>query len=213
MYNNKDNSKIKIVIIDYGMGNLNNVKNSFNKIGFNPVITDDFHEIEKATHLILPGVGGFKDAMKELKNKNLIQPIKDAISNYEFVSFLGICLGMQLLFESSEEFGETEGLGILKGKVIKFNENIVPIIPHIGWNDINIKKNEIKEFKNIKNNSFFYFLHSYYCKPDDVVITAASCFYYEKFAACVKKDNIFACQFHPEKSHNAGLTLLKNFAS
>jgi glutamine amidotransferase len=211
MYNKRDNTKI--VIIDYGMGNLNNVKNSFNKIGFNSVITDDFHEIEKATHLILPGVGGFKDAMKELKNKNLIQPIKDAISNYEFVSFLGICLGMQLLFESSEEFGDTEGLGILKGKVIKFNENIVPIIPHIGWNDINIKKNGIKEFKNIKNNSFFYFLHSYYCKPDDDAITAASCCYYETFAACVKKDNIFACQFHPEKSHDAGLTLLKNFIS
>ncbi|MHB1679027.1 MAG: imidazole glycerol phosphate synthase subunit HisH [bacterium] len=212
MYNNnRDN--IKIVIIDYGMGNLNNVKNSFNKIGFDPVITDDFHEIEKATHLILPGVGGFKDAMKELKNKDLVQPVKDAISNYEFVSFLGICLGMQLLFESSEEFGETEGLGILKGKVIKFNENVVPIIPHIGWNDINIKKNEIKEFKNIKNNSFFYFLHSYYCKPDDDTITAASCCYYETFAACVKKDNIFACQFHPEKSHDAGLTLLKNFVS
>ncbi|MCL5673675.1 MAG: imidazole glycerol phosphate synthase subunit HisH [Deltaproteobacteria bacterium] len=202
-----------IVIIDYGMGNLNNVKNSFNKIGFNPIITNDFHKIEKATHLILPGVGGFKDAMKELKNKDLIQPIKDAISNHEFVSFLGICLGMQLLFESSEEFGETEGLGILKGKVIKFNENFVPIIPHIGWNDINIKKNGIKEFKNIKNNSFFYFLHSYYCKPDDDAIIAASCYYYETFAACVKKDNIFACQFHPEKSHDAGLTLLKNFVS
>ncbi len=204
---------LKIVIVDYGMGNLNNVKNSFNKIGFDSTITHDFHEIEKATHLVLPGVGGFKDAMKELKNKDLIQPIKDAVSNHNFVSFLGICLGMQLLFEHSEEFGNAEGLGILKGKVIKFDSDIVPIIPHVGWNDINIKKNGIKEFQNIENNSFFYFLHSYYCKPDDDTITAASCSYYETFTACVKKDNIFACQFHPEKSHDAGLALLKNFVS
>jgi glutamine amidotransferase len=131
---------------------------------------------------------------------------------------------MQLLFEKSEEFGEHEGLSILKGKVVKFDEKKVPLIPHIGWNNIEIKKSiengetggdfkpSVPEFRNIKNGTFFYFLHSYYCVPEEDIV-AATCFYYEEFTACVKKDNIFACQFHPEKSHNGGLELLKNFVS
>lgn len=203
-YNKADKN---IVIIDYGMGNLKNVQNAFSYLGYASNITGNYSDIERASHLILPGVGGFKDAMVTLKQKGLIEPIKLAISAGK--NFLGICLGMQLLFETSEEFGHSEGLGILKGKVIKFNEGIVPLIPHIGWNDINFL-NQVKEFNGIKNNTFFYFLHSYYCVPEED-ITVASCYYYEKFAACVKKDNIFACQFHPEKSHIGGLALLKNF--
>ncbi len=156
---------------------------------------------------MLPGVGGFKDAMATLKRKGLVNPIKDAITTGK--KFLGICLGMQLLFETSEEFGYSEGLGIFKGKVVKFDENAVNLIPHIGWNDIEILK-PLKEFKGIEDRSFFYFLHSYYCVPEED-ITVAVCDYYGKFTACVKKDNIFACQFHPEKSHKEGLTLLKNF--
>jgi glutamine amidotransferase len=197
----------KIAVIDYGMGNLKNVKNAFNFLGYSAKITGDFEDIKNATHLVLPGVGGFKDAMATLKRKGLVNPIKDAIN--EGRKFLGICLGMQLLFETSEEFGYSEGLGIFKGKVIKFDENAVNLIPHIGWNDIEILK-PLEEFKGIENKSFFYFLHSYYCVPEED-IAAAVCDYYGKFTACVKKDNIFACQFHPEKSHKEGLALLKNF--
>lgn len=203
-----DSAKLKkIVIIDYGMGNLKNVRNALSKLGYTSKITSNYNDIENATHLILPGVGGFKDAMLTLKQKELIEPIKAAVDAGK--SFLGICLGMQLLFETSEEFGWSEGLSILKGKVVKFNKESVPIIPHTGWNDIEISKNA-KEFNGIKNNTFFYFLHSYHCVPDEDII-AASSFYYGKFAACVKKGNIFACQFHPEKSHIGGLTLLNNF--
>jgi glutamine amidotransferase len=197
----------RIAVIDYGMGNIKNVKNAFNYLGYSVKITGDFKDIKDATHLILPGVGGFKDAMATLKKKGLVNPVKDAAS--EGKKFLGICLGMQLLFETSEEFGYSEGLGIFKGKVVKFDENAVNLIPHIGWNDVEILK-PLNEFKGIKDKSFFYFLHSYYCVPEED-ITAAVCDYCGKFCACVKKDNIFACQFHPEKSHTAGLALLKNF--
>ncbi len=202
-----ENSEKKIAIIDYGMGNLKNVRNAFIFLGYDAKITGNYKDIENATHLILPGVGGFKDAMSTLKRKGLAEPVKDAISAGN--NFLGICLGMQLLFETSEEFGYSEGLGILKGKVIKFDESVVPLMPHIGWNNMEILK-QINEFNGIKNNVFFYFLHSYYCVPEEN-ITVAFCDYYGKFSACVKKDNIFACQFHPEKSHTAGLALLKNF--
>ena len=199
--------KKKIAIIDYGMGNLKNVRNAFNFLGYDAEITENYKHIENATHLILPGVGGFKDAMLTLRQKGLIEPIKDAVASGK--NFLGICLGMQLLFETSEEFGHSEGFGILKGKVIRFDDSAIPLIPHIGWNDIEMLK-PVKEFNGIENNSFFYFLHSYYCAPEED-ITAAVCDYYGKFSACVKKNNIFACQFHPEKSHTAGLALLKNF--
>ena len=209
---------MNIVIIDYGMGNLKNVQNAFDYLGYPSKITDGYRDIERASHLVLPGVGGFKDAMLTLKQKGLIEPVKAAINSGKH--FLGICLGMQLLFETSEEFGHSEGLAVLKGKVVKFNEDNTPLIPHIGWNDIEILKQANEPapatrgagmFNGIKNNAFFYFLHSYYCVPEEN-ITVATCYYYEKFAACIKKDNVFACQFHPEKSHTGGLTLLKNFA-
>jgi len=144
--------KKEIVIIDYGMGNLKNVQNALIKLGHTSKITSDYSDIEKATHLILPGVGGFKDAMLTLKQKDLIAPIKDAVSAGK--SFMGICLGMQLLFETSEEFGHNEGLAILKGKVVRFDKKNIPIIPHIGWNDIEILKH-VKELKGIKNSTFF----------------------------------------------------------
>ncbi|MHB1661235.1 MAG: imidazole glycerol phosphate synthase subunit HisH [bacterium] len=200
-------SEKNIAIIDYGMGNLKNVRNAFNYLGFDAKITGDYKDIGLASHLILPGVGGFKDAMLTLKQKGLVEPLKEAIAGGK--NFLGICLGMQLLFESSEEFGYSEGLGILKGKVIKFDEKRIPLIPHIGWNDIEILK-PVKEFNGIENNSFFYFLHSFYCMPEED-IAVANCSYYEIFTAAIKKNNVFACQFHPEKSHAGGLTLLKNF--
>jgi glutamine amidotransferase len=200
-------SEKNIAIIDYGMGNLKNVRNAFNYLGFDAKITGDYKDIGRASHLILPGVGGFKDAMLTLKQKGLVEPVKEAIAGGK--NFLGICLGMQLLFESSEEFGYSEGLGVLKGKVIKFDEKRIPLIPHIGWNDIEILK-PVKEFNGIENNSFFYFLHSFYCVPEED-IAVATCSYYEVFTASIKKDNVFACQFHPEKSHAGGLTLLKNF--
>ncbi len=208
---------MNIVIIDYGMGNLKNVQNAFDYLGYPSKITGSYNDIERASHLVLPGVGGFKDAMLTLKQKGLVEPVKAAINSGKH--FLGICLGMQLLFETSEEFGHSEGLAVLKGKVVKFNEDNTPLIPQIGWNDIEILKQANEPapsargagmFNGIKNNTFFYFLHSYYCVPEEN-ITVATCYYYEKFAACIKKDNVFACQFHPEKSHTGGLTLLKNF--
>ncbi|MHB8231359.1 MAG: imidazole glycerol phosphate synthase subunit HisH [bacterium] len=205
--NNPAKLEKNIVIIDYGMGNLKNVRNAFKYLGFDAKITGDYKDIGHASHLILPGVGGFKDAMLTITQKGLVEPIRDAINTGK--NFLGICLGMQLLFESSEEFGYSEGLCILKGKVIKFDEKRIPLIPHIGWNDIEILK-PVEEFNGIKNNSFFYFLHSFYCVPEED-IAVATCSYYEKFTACIKKGNVFACQFHPEKSHDSGLTLLKNF--
>lgn len=197
----------KIVIIDYGMGNLQNVANAFRFLGFKTTVSGSRKEIEGASHLVLPGVGGFKDAMETLNRKDMVEPIKSAIK--EGKKFLGICLGMQLLFETSEEFGYSEGLGVLKGKVVKFDESTVPLIPHIGWNDITISSSA-PELEGIANHSFFYFLHSYYCVPEDN-ITAAVCDYHGPFTACIKKDNIFACQFHPEKSHNSGLNILMNF--
>ncbi len=219
--------KNSIVIVDYGMGNLKNVQNAFKAIGHDSEISSDYKEIKNATHLVLPGVGGFKDAMKTLSGLNLVNPLKDHISMGK--PFLGVCLGMQLLFESSEEFGHHEGLGILKGKVVRFDEGIVPLIPHIGWNNVRISRKikagenatehngvqrdsgRLAPFKGIKNGSFFYFLHSFYCVPSED-ITVATCEYYHEFTACIKKGSIFACQFHPEKSHNAGLKMLYNFA-
>jgi imidazole glycerol-phosphate synthase subunit HisH len=185
-----------IAIIDYGSGNLKSVKKAFEKIGIDTIITNKKKEIEKANKIVLPGVGSFGFIMKKLKNKDLEKSIKKAIKNGK--PYLGICLGMQILFEESEESPGVKGLGILKGKVKKFKKGKVP---QIGWNKI-IPKNKI--FK----NDFFYFVNSFYVIPSNKKIIASTTKYFQNFASAIKYKNITAVQFHPEKSGKAGLKFL-----
>ncbi len=203
-----EKSDAQIAIVDYGMGNLFNIEKALEKVGCQVRVTDNPSVIEKAAGLVLPGVGSFKDCMANLINKELVHPIRKFIHSQR--PFLGICLGMQILFTESEEFGQTKGLNIFKGKVVHFSKNCKLKTPHMGWNNIKIKK-RVPILKDIPDNSYFYFVHSYYVIPDDKNISATITEYGTKFTSSVWKDNIFACQFHPEKSQQLGLTILKNF--
>ena len=200
-----------IYIIDYGMGNLKSVENSFVSQNIQVKITDNknFMTDKGLTGIVLPGVGSFKTAYNNLKNSDLILPIKDAIA--QDIPFLGICLGYQLLFSYSDEEGGSKGLNIFKGNVISF-KNVVKI-PHMGWNQIEII-NENKFLKDIENNSFVYFVHSFYPTLDsneDQNIIATKTEYDEKFISAVSKNNLFASQYHPEKSQVIGAKIIKNF--
>ena len=201
-------SDSQIVVVDYGMGNLFNIEKALEKVGCQVSVTDDPSVIEKAAGLVLPGVGSFKDCMANLINKELIHPICKFIHSQR--PFLGICLGMQILFTESEEFGQTKGLDIFKGKVVHFSKNCKLKIPHMGWNNLKMEK-RVPILRDIPDNSYFYFVHSYYVIPDDNNINATTTEYGIKFTSSVWKDNIFACQFHPEKSQQLGLTILRNF--
>jgi len=194
-----------IAIVDYGMGNLRSVANAFRKLGGDVAITSDRNTIKDSQAIVLPGVGAFGKCIENLRKLELFDLIKDLIMNDK--RFLGICLGMQVLFESSEEAPGIEGMGFIKGDVPRFKGNIK--VPHMGWNSIEIQKgNQI--FNGINNGEFFYFVHSYYCRPSENV-TATKTPYGNDFASSVQKGNLFACQFHPEKSQKAGLRLLQNF--
>ncbi|MFH1406840.1 MAG: imidazole glycerol phosphate synthase subunit HisH [Candidatus Omnitrophota bacterium] len=195
-----------IVILDYGMGNLRSVEKGFEQVGFEALISSKPADLEKADAIVLPGVGAFADAMEELRSRKLIEPIKDNIKHGK--PFLGLCLGMQLLFTKSYEGSQTPGLGILEGEVKKFKGDLK--IPHMGWNQIEIK-NECRILKDIPEDSYFYFVHSYYAEPKDKSVVAAWTDYGGEFASVVCRDNIFATQFHPEKSQELGLKILKNF--
>lgn len=198
-----------IAIIDYDMGNLRSVQKGFERAGHKCIITRNPKDILDASHVVLPGVGAFKDCMENLNNYGLIEPIVDTINQGK--PFLGICLGLQLLFTEGEEFGIHKGLNIIKGKVVKFSFDAPQLkIPHMGWNDIKIAKPS-PIFKNIPENSYFYFVHSYYVVPEDKNIIASTTDYGIEFVSSIWKDNIFACQFHPEKSQKLGLQILKNF--
>lgn len=197
-------------IIDYGAGNLQSVKKALDYIGAESIITDDPETIKKCDRILLPGVGSFGDAIKSMQDKGLVEIIKqEALSGKPF---LGICLGLQLLFEESEESPEVKGLGIFKGKIKKFPADMGLKIPHIGWNSLEIKQKD-KLFKDIPENSYVYFVHSYYlcAENDDEVATVTN--YGIDFHSAVGKNNIFATQFHPEKSGEIGLQILRNFAS
>ena len=198
-----------IAIIDYGVGNLFSLTSSFKKIGADIVVTSDKTVIEKADKIILPGVGAFADAAKKLRDSGLDTVLINAAKNGKKI--MGICLGMQLLFEKSYEYGEHKGLGLLKGQVIPM-ENTIPKnlkIPHIGWNALHFKK-ESKLFKYLNENDCVYFVHSFYATGcDDSVIATAE--YGKELTAAVQKDNIYGCQFHPEKSGNVGLNILRAF--
>ena len=199
---------MKIVIIDYGMGNAQNVKNALTFLKYSSEIVSDTQSIENADVVIFPGVGAFGEGMSELRKRNLIKPITNHIN--ENKPFLGLCLGMHLLFDVSMEHGEHQGLGILKGKVIRFSDELNLKIPHMGWNSLKITKND-PVFKDIKNNSYVYFVHSYYAVPKDKKIIAAATEYGKDFCSMIIKDNIYAMQFHPEKSQEIGLKMLSNF--
>ncbi|HML06386.1 MAG TPA: imidazole glycerol phosphate synthase subunit HisH [Methanobacterium sp.] len=194
-----------IVIINYGTGNLKSIKNGFSKIGEDAVISDDIYEMEKADALILPGVGAFGSAMEHLKN------YKDLIHDHINAGkpFFGVCLGQQILFTESEESEGVKGLDVLKGEVLRLPEGLK--IPHMGWNSLEIK-NECSLLEGISND-YMYFVHSYYVKPEEENIIAATTSYGIDVPAAICKDNVFATQFHPEKSGEIGLNILKNFVN
>lgn len=198
-----------IAIIDYDAGNIRSVEKAMAKLGQEVWITRDRERIMNADKVILPGVGSFGDAMAHLREYNLVEVIKDVVA--EKKPFLGICLGLQLLYESSEETPGVEGLGILKGKILKIPEQKDLKIPHMGWNSLYLQ-NDGRLFRGIEQNPYVYFVHSYYLKAGEEETVKATTEYSVNIHASVEKDNVFACQFHPEKSGDLGLQILKNFA-
>ena len=200
-----------IAIIDYGMGNLKSVQNAFAAVGYKVVITDDLNQIKKASALVLPGVGAFRDAIKSLKDKKIDEELIKAIRIDK--PFLGICLGMQLLFAFSEEGGLFKGLNIIPGKVKRFSSLVK--CPHLGWNKIKFTRNSNHNinpiFRDVPDESYFYFVHSYYCEVDNRKIIYSTTDYGLVFTSSIWKDNLFGVQFHPEKSSTLGLKILKNF--
>ena len=197
-----------IAIIDYDAGNLRSVEKALACLGETPVITRNREEILKADRVILPGVGAFGDAMRRLRQYGLVDVIREAVDRG--TPFLGICLGLQLMFESSEESPGEEGLGLLPGKILKIPSGDGLKIPHMGWNSLEISP-DAALFKGIENGSYVYFVHSFYLKAEDPSIVAAGTEYGTYIHASVEKGNLFACQFHPEKSSRTGLAILKNF--
>ncbi len=196
---------MKIAIIDYGMGNLKSVYKAFLSLGLEAQVTSDPKEILRADKVVLPGVGAFKDAMHELRRSGLTDAIYETVEQGK--PFLGICLGMQLLFDKSYEYGEVEGLKLLKGEIVKLD---VPLkVPHMGWNTLNFTKKE-PLFTGLNDDSYVYFVHSYYLETKEDIISSTTN-YGKEIAVSVQKDNIFATQFHPEKSGDIGLRMLKNF--
>jgi glutamine amidotransferase len=212
--------KSMIAIVDYGMGNIRSVEKGFIKIGADVKITSDPNVLADAKGIVLPGVGAFKDCMKNLDNLKLLDSIVKEIKRGK--PYLGICLGLQILFTESEEFGICKGLDVFGGRVLKFKfntQNTVHCsqftvhdfkIPHMGWNTVRfVRKPPI--FDGINDNSYFYFVHSYYVAPEDKDIVAGTTDYGIEFTSMIWKDNIFATQFHPEKSQELGLKILKGF--
>lgn len=197
-----------IAIIDYDAGNLGSVEKALLSLGERPVVTRDRETILGADRVILPGVGAFGDAMARLGQYGLVNVIRETVARG--VPFLGICLGQQLLFQGSGESEGVKGLGILPGRILKIPPAPGLKIPHMGWNSLDIKPGS-KLFKGIENGAYVYFVHSYYLKAEDSSIVAASTEYSTHIHAAVERDNVFACQFHPEKSGGTGLRILNNF--
>ena len=202
-----------IAIIDYGMGNLRSVQKGFEAVGVKAIVTSDSKKILSARSVVLPGVGAFKACMDNLEKFDLIDTVKQSVQRGK--PFLGICLGLQLLFSQAEEFGSVSGLGILKGKVVGFkdapNSGDPLKIPHMGWNNVEVKPSH-PLFDSVPNQSYFYFVHSYYVVPEDRATVATTTNYGIEFVSGIHHENIHAFQFHPEKSQQLGLTVLKNFS-
>jgi glutamine amidotransferase len=206
-----------IAIIDYGMGNLRSVQKAFEAVGHSAVVTREARTIGEASHLVLPGVGAFADCMANLDRYGLIDPIRRGIASGK--PFLGICLGLQLLFSESEEFGLHKGLDIVPGRVRRFafgraaGGDSGPVglkVPHMGWNALSVRR-EAPPLRGIETGAHLYFVHSYYVEPRDPSIASTVTDYGVSFASSIWRDNVFACQFHPEKSQAVGLRLIKNF--
>ena len=199
-----------IAILDYDAGNIKSVEKALQLLGEETVLTRDRDTILSADHVILPGVGAFGDAMENLERYGLVEVIHEVVRRQ--IPFLGICLGLQLLFESSEETPGVKGIAILKGKILRIPETDGLKIPHMGWNSLHLQ-NQGRLFASIPEDTYVYFVHSYYLQADDPSIVKATCNYGTTIHASVEQGNVFACQFHPEKSSTWGLEILKNFAA
>jgi imidazole glycerol-phosphate synthase subunit HisH len=198
-----------IAIIDYEMGNLRSVQKAFERMGHAATITSDPEELASATKLVLPGVGAFRDAIAALRERRLVEPIRAAIAAGK--PFLGICLGLQLLFDVSHEDGRYEGLGVVPGEVVRFDVPAEYKVPHMGWNQLAFRHRP-PIFAGVDEGAYFYFVHSYYVVPRDPDVVATETDYPRPFCSSIWRDNLFAVQFHPEKSQDAGLRVLDNFA-
>jgi glutamine amidotransferase len=199
-----------IAIIDYGMGNLRSVSKAFEAVGHQAVVTRDARVIGNASHVVLPGVGAFGDCMANIEQYGLVEPIRTAIQSGK--PFLGICLGLQVLFSESEEFGPHKGLDIIQGAVRRFEGGQALKVPHMGWNQVYVQR-ACPLFDGVADGSDWYFVHSYFVDPSDKQLAATMTTYGIPFVSSVWKDNIVACQFHPEKSQTVGLRLIKNFGA
>ena len=203
--------RVRVCVIDYGMGNITSIENSLKFLAIKYDVISNYNDLKNYSHIILPGVGSFKMAMKNLRKIKLVQQIKNLVKRNE-IKILGICLGMQLLGKSSKENGKTNGLGLMNYEVDKFRKNKKIKIPHVGFNQIKIKKNKNHFFNEIKNDADFYFVHSYKINSDKPFdFDYCTCNYDKEFLAGFNKNNIYGTQFHPEKSQSNGLTLLFNF--
>jgi glutamine amidotransferase len=207
-----------IAIIDYGMGNLRSVQKAFETVGCPAVVTRDPRVIADAARVVLPGVGAFADCMANLERYDLIEPIRRAVSGGK--PFLGICLGLQVLFTESEEFGTHKGLDLIPGRVVRFPAGLqvggadqsALKVPHMGWNDVVLVKPS-PLLAGLSSGTHLYFVHSYYVVPEDSGVVTTRTAYGVTFASSIGRDNIFACQFHPEKSQRAGLQIIRNFGA
>ncbi len=198
-----------IAIVDYGMGNLRSVQKAFEKVGHQAVVTSDPAQVAAAAKVVLPGVGAFEDAIAELRRLDLVKPVLEAIDSGK--PFLGICLGLQLLFDVSYENGRHEGLGVLPGEVVRFDLPKGYSVPHMGWNQLAVRR-PAPLLEGLAEGTYVYFVHSYYVAPKDSQVIATETDYGGSFCSMIWRDNVFATQFHPEKSQSDGLRMLKNFA-
>jgi imidazole glycerol-phosphate synthase subunit HisH len=196
-----------VAIIDYGVGNLRSVEKAFAATDCKAIVSSDEKDLRAAERLVLPGVGAFGACMKALKQRGFDRLVRERVK--DGTPLLGVCVGMQLLFDESDEFGSTPGLGLIRGRVKRFNDELV--VPHVGWNRVTARQSHAL-FEDVAQEAFFYFVHSYYCEPLDEQVVAGETEYGVRYASVVAHRNICGVQFHPEKSQDAGLRLLRNFA-